>query len=233
MTHHEAPQRTVFLVASGDLRQSANRVCWPAQAEMEARLEAAFARRGRRASSRPPVRRAGGHGFIDSQRRGMEVFRWIDPDAPLIVAEAVWQYSHHVLPGLRDHRGPILTVANWSGQWPGLVGMLNLNGSLTKAGVTYSTICGARTSPTTSSSTGCAQWLADGRDRPRHQSTCATLERPDGCPQAERRSARRWPRELQRDKAILGVFDEGCMGMYNAIIADELLQPDAASSRSG
>ena len=29
---------------------------------------------------------------------------------------------------------------NWSGTWPGLVGMLNLNASLTKAGVKYSTI---------------------------------------------------------------------------------------------
>ena len=28
---------------------------------------------------------------------------------------------------------------------------------------------------------------------------------------------------LHRDKAILGVFDEGCMGMYNAILPDELL----------
>ena len=52
----------------------------------------------------------------------------------------MWQYSHHVLAGLTTHRGPILTVANWSGQWPGLVGMLNLNGSLTKAGVKYSTL---------------------------------------------------------------------------------------------
>jgi hypothetical protein len=69
------------------------------------------------------------HGFIDSQKYGMEVFRNIPPSAPLIVVEAVWQYSHHVLPGLYTHRGPILTVANWSGQWPGLVGMLNLNGS--------------------------------------------------------------------------------------------------------
>ena len=31
-------------------------------------------------------------------------------------------------------------MANWSGTWPGLVGMLNLNGSLTKAGVEYSTL---------------------------------------------------------------------------------------------
>lgn len=30
---------------------------------------------------------------------------------------------------------------------------------------------------------------------------------------------------LRRDKAILGVFDEGCMGMFNAIIPDHLLHP--------
>ena len=61
-------------------------------------------------------------------------------DAPLVVVEAVWQYSHHILHGLYTHKGPILTVANWSGQWPGLVGMLNLNASMTKAGITYSTL---------------------------------------------------------------------------------------------
>ena len=82
------------------------------------------------------------HGFIGSQKEGMQVFATIDRHAPLIVAEAVWQYSHHVLHGLITHRGPILTVANWSGTWPGLVGMLNLNGSLTKAGVKYSTLWG-------------------------------------------------------------------------------------------
>src|SRR5437764_504604 len=29
--------------------------------------------------------------------------------------------------------------------------------------------------------------------------------------------------DLQRDNTIIGVFDEGCMCMYNAIIPDELL----------
>ena len=31
--------------------------------------------------------------------------------------------------------------------------------------------------------------------------------------------------QLMREKAIIGVFDEGCMGMYNAIVDDELLNP--------
>ena len=71
---------------------------------------------------------------------GMDVFQNIHPDAPLVVAEAVWQYSHHMLAGLRDNHGPILTVGNWSGQWPGLVGLLNLNAYLTKMGVGYSSL---------------------------------------------------------------------------------------------
>jgi L-fucose isomerase-like protein len=31
--------------------------------------------------------------------------------------------------------------------------------------------------------------------------------------------------DLKHRKAILGIFDEGCMGMYNAIVDDELLNP--------
>jgi hypothetical protein len=131
---------TVYLVASGDLRLSANQNCWAAQAAMEKQVTAAVESEGWKVKRGHPYDPVLKHGFLDSQRRGIEVFRTIPPDAPLIVAEAVWQYTHHVLPGLMTHRGPILTVANWSGQWPGLVGMLNLNGSLTKAGVNYSTL---------------------------------------------------------------------------------------------
>ena len=97
------------LVASGDLRLSANQMCWPAQEAMEKQIIAAFAQEGitvRRGHAYDPVEK---HGFISSQRMGMDVFKNIHPEARLIVAEAVWQYSHHVLAGLREHRGPILT----------------------------------------------------------------------------------------------------------------------------
>ena len=103
---------------------------------MERSVTEAFAREGVEVKRAHPFDEGAGHGFISSQRMGMDVFKTIPEDASVIVAEAVWQYSHHVLAGLRRHRGPILTLANWSGQWPGLVGLLNLNGSLTKAGIT-------------------------------------------------------------------------------------------------
>ena len=81
--------KTIQLVASGDLRLAANQTCWPAQKAMEDALAKAVKAEGwtiQRAHPYDPKKR---HGFIASQREGIEVFRGIDPDAPLIVAEAV------------------------------------------------------------------------------------------------------------------------------------------------
>jgi len=211
-----------LLIASGDLRLSANQTCWGAQNDMEQKLMAAFAREGvtvRRAHPYDPELK---HGFIWNQRMGMDVFQNIHPDAPLIVAEAVWQYSYHVLAGLRDHRGSILTVANWSGEWPGLVGLLNLNGSLTKMGVNYSTIWSIDFTDEFFL-TGIRQWIREGRITHNtshvHDLVLANL------PAAELALGRNLAQHLKHQKAIIGIFDEGCMGMYNAIIEDELLNP--------
>lgn len=189
---------------------------------MEAILTDTLKTEGWRVVRAHPYDKAKKHGFIDSQKAGLEVFRRLDPQAPLIVAESVWQYSHHVLPGLFTHRGPILTVANWSGTWPGLVGMLNLNGSLTKMGVRYSTLWSEKFTDRAFKD-GLRQWLTEGvvtHDQS-HVRDLAMLKLPREDEQFGRRAAR----ELRQAKAILGVFDEGCMGMFNAIIPDELLNP--------
>jgi hypothetical protein len=214
--------RVVTLVASGDLRETANRLGWAAQAELERNVSAAVGRHGATVQRAHPVDASKGHGFISSQRMGMQVFESIDRDAPLIVAEAVWQYSHHVLAGLRRHRGPILTVANWSGEWPGLVGMLNINASLTKMGRAYSTIWGEDlTDPFADDAI--ARWLADGRVE--HDTSHVRDLDASRLPGAAAALGRRLAGELSERMAILGVFDEGCMGMYNAIFDDEHLNP--------
>src|SRR3989441_9450382 len=150
-----------YLMSNGDLRLSANQKCWPEQAKMEAILSRVLTAEGWTAVRAHAYDQQKHHGFIDSQKMGMEVFRKLDPNAPLIVAECVWQYSHHVLAGLSTHRGPILTVANWSGTWPGLVGMLNLNGSMTKAGIRYSSLWSEDFSDDFFKD-GLRQWLAEG-----------------------------------------------------------------------
>jgi hypothetical protein len=209
-------------MSSGDLRLSANQKCWPEQAKMEAVLSKALRSEGWKVVRAHPFDKKKRHGFIDSQKMGMEVFRKLDPNAPLIVAECVWQYSHHVLPGLFTHRGPILTVANWSGTWPGLVGMLNLNGSMTKAGIRYSTLWSDNFGDRFFRD-GLRQWLANGTVN--HDQSHVKDLRLLKLALADEQIGRRAAQELRQQKAILGVFDEGCMGMFNAIIPDELLHP--------
>jgi hypothetical protein len=214
--------RHVYLVANGDQRLSANQKCWPEQFQMEQALSKVLAAAGWRVVRAHPYDKVKKHGFVDSQKTGMEVFRRFDPNAPLIVAESVWEYSHHILHGLFTHRGPILTVANWSGTWPGLVGMLNLNGSMTKAGIRYSTLW-SETFADGFFRNGLRQWLAEGAVT--HDQTHVRDLSLVKLPPADERLGRNAARRFKQQKAILGVFDEGCMGMFNAIIPDELLHP--------
>lgn len=213
--------RTAYLVASGDLRESANQAGWATQVAMEQAVTAVFADLGWQVVRAHQEDQEAGHGFISSQRMGIEVFAGIPPEAPLIVAEAVWQYSHHVLAGLRTHRGPILTVANFAGDWPGLVGLLGLNAGLTKMGVAYSTIWSVDFTDAWFRD-GIAQWVQTGSISHDESHVRPLPELADG---PERDLGYALGDQLLREKAVIGVFDEGCMGMYNAIIDDELLNP--------
>ncbi|MGC2400159.1 MAG: fucose isomerase, partial [Acidobacteriaceae bacterium] len=212
----------VVLITSGDLRQSANEVCWPQQEELERNLTRCFREQGVTVKRAFPVDASSGHGFISSQRMGMNVFSRIAPEANLVFATAAWQYSHHVLPGMRFHRGPILTVANWSGRWPGLVGLLNLNGSLVKAGVPFSTLWSERFDDDFFLR-GLKEWI--DRSAVSHDLSHVKELEPERLPASARGMGEKLAAELRKNKAILGVFDEGCMGMYNAIVDDELLNP--------
>lgn len=189
---------------------------------MERQIIAAFAAEGVAANRAHPYDESLKHGFIWNQRMGMDVFKSIPPQAPLIVAVAVWQYSYHVLAGLRAHRGPILTIANWSGQWPGLVGLLNLNGSLTKMGVAYSTIW-SEDFQDEFFLRGIRQWLQEGAIT--HDTSHVRDLDLARLPTEESQLGIALAKQIKADKAILGIFDEGSMGMYNAIIDDELLNP--------
>lgn len=216
-----ASSDTVYLVTSGDLRPAANTTCWPTQRQLEADVTAAVQSFGRRVQRGHEVDTVLGHGFITSQRAGIEVFKTLPKDSPLIVSMATWQYSHHVLAGLRSHQGPILVVANWSGEFPGLVGLLNLAASLTKAGVSYSSLW-SKDFTDEWALDGLKTWLETGI-LVHDQSHVRNLPALPPVPEVELGKA--LALQLKTEKAIIGIFDEGCMGMYNAIIDDELLNP--------
>ena len=223
MSTEKAGGRDLVLVASGDSRLSANQRCWPAQQALERAVEKAFGELGAKVVRGHAYDAEKKHGFIDGQARGIQIFRGIDPEAPLVVAEAVWEYTSHILAGLTKHRGPILTLANWSGLWPGLVGMLNVNASMTKAGIPYSSIWSEDFEDGFARG-GIRQWLEKGRiDHDRSHARPIDDATFAGARDADRVRGFELGEALRRDQAILGVFDEGCMGMYNAIVPDELM----------
>jgi hypothetical protein len=130
MTSHATSKITrAYMVASGDLRLDANRTCWPAQEAMERRLTEVFAAAGvilERAHAYDETETARlyqqpthGHGRLQAcpQRRARGCRRGrvaVQPPRP---------------GGPTRPPGADLDRRQWSGQWPGLVGMLNLNGS--------------------------------------------------------------------------------------------------------
>jgi hypothetical protein len=217
----EPAPKTVYAVASGDLRLSANTTCWPAQEAFEQRVREVLEDRGWSMQRAHGVDPETGHGFIDSQAKGIEVFRSVPKDAPVVVVDAVWQYSHHVLAGLRAHRGPILLIANWEGQFPGLVGLLNLTASLTKAGIEHA-ILWSRDLTDEWALAKLDEWLETGAivHDASHVRDLGALPESD-----EARLGAALAEQLRADHAVIGIFDEGCMGMYNAIIDDEMLNP--------
>ena len=72
--------REICLVASGDSRLTANRVCWPAQEALEAAVARAFAALGCTIVRGHPYDPVAQHGFLDGQARGIEAFRQHRPD---------------------------------------------------------------------------------------------------------------------------------------------------------
>ena len=215
-------KQQVYLAASGDLRLKTNQDCWPTQKAMEAELTKAVAELGYTIVRAHPYKESEKHGFISSQKEGLDIFSKLDPEMPIIIAESVWQYSNHVLSGLFGHKGPILTVANWSGTWPGLVGMLNLNGCLIKAGREFSTLWSVDFKDKWFID-NLQKWFKTGKIK--HKTNHVTPLTKLSIPGVDQKLGIKLAEEFRAKRSIMGIFDEGCMGMYNAIIQDELLFP--------
>ena len=155
----------------------------------------------------------------------MEVFRQIPPDAPLIVVEAVWQYSHHVLQrSLHSSRpDPHGRELERRVAGPGRhaeperiadQGRGRLRHAVERSISRMTSSCAACGS-------GSNGETRDARPQPREAARGRQAARQTPPPMGREVAA-----ELRRDKAIMGIFDEGCMGMYNAIIPDEIAASD-------
>lgn len=215
----------IYLVASGDRLLAVNQQSWPAQTALEEKISAALGRLGR------PAQRAHGfdasktHGFIDSQRRGLEAFRNLPADASVIVVGTARQGGRFVWPGLSTHRGPILTIAHWSAPGPGIAGLLDLNGCLARAGIKYSSLW-SETFEDEWFTAGLRRWLEKGKVKHDTGHVRPFDLKPKDAPADLgdfMRTGREFARRLKKEKAILGVFGGGGAGIDDVSVPTALL----------
>jgi len=235
-----AEEHQLYFVTNGDLRDSANEVCWPEQQKMINELtdivQGMVAPNGQnyemiRAHDYNPDLN---HGFINKQAMGNEVMKGIPKGSTIVVGESTWEYSHHIVGALVEHvknGGKLLTVANYSGTWPGLVGMANLNASLVarglKIGEDFSTVWSEsfddprfRAKMQEFSDTGKIEISRDHIEL--YKDITADLATDYG---VAMQVGGQHAKLLKHERAIMMGLDFYCMGMDNAVFSVQDLSP--------
>src|SRR5262245_5506245 len=121
------PKR-VAIFWPGDARQKPNEL---AAANVEAasqKLEQAFKKLGRDPYRVP--------GFLTKPHEAIDKLSGIDD--PLAGVFVHWVYGPHTTDGVVGKDNPLLLASNFSGQWPGLVGLLNTGACLEYLGRPFS-----------------------------------------------------------------------------------------------
>ena len=110
----------IALFWPGDLRQRPNQLAEPNAEEATRQLERALTRHGRQTYRVP--------GFLSKPHEAIEKLGPIQD--PMIGVCVHWFYGPHTTEGVVGKDNPLLLASNFSGQWPGLVGLLNTGACL-------------------------------------------------------------------------------------------------------
>jgi len=215
----EIGEKDIILIANGDSRRAANLAGQAAQMNCEGQLGDAFLEEGYTlVRAHPEVDPVYGHGFIENMAQGRDVFSRIPRESKVVVAEAVWQFSHHVAPYLQEHEGPILIASNFDGTWPGLVGALGLRACLAKQGTYNSLLWSSEGFGDGTSRKKMGEWLKT--EEIEHDLSHVHSFIPIDIDCKEHQSAidfgKKAAEAFYNRPRIIGIYDPRCMGMLNA-----------------
>ena len=204
-------KQKVALFWPGDGRDLPNQLAMPNITEATAQLEAALRRLGRQ----PYVV----EGFLAKPHHAIEKLAPIDD--PLIGVCVHWFYAPHTTDGVVGKDNPLLLASNFSGQWPGLVGLLNTGACLTSVGRRFSRIW-----------TDQPKWTADEAFMTRLEQWCTsgTIEYPDDdiafhAPVSVEASAlaKKVAWSFRDRRALILMLGDTSMGMINGYFGPRLL----------
>jgi L-fucose isomerase-like protein len=112
--------RKIGLFWPGDARTKPNQLALPSITEATAQLEKALTKLGKKSYRIEK--------FLSKPHESIEKLGPIDD--PLIGVCVHWFYAPHTTDGVVGKDNPLLLASNFSGKWPGLVGLLNTGASL-------------------------------------------------------------------------------------------------------
>ena len=203
--------QAIALFWPGDLRTRPNELAQPSADAATRQLEAALAKLGRR-SYRVP-------GFLSRPHESIERLGPIHD--PMIAVCVHWFYGPHTTEGVVGKDNPLLLASNFSGQWPGLVGLLNTGACLEMLGRPFSRIWTTATDWTQDETfmTHLEEWCTTGRIRyPDEDIAHDVVVAP-----AARAVAGDVASDLRRRRALILMLGDTSMGMINGYFGPRVL----------
>jgi L-fucose isomerase-like protein len=203
----------IALFWPGDYRPRPNELALPNIGEATVQMERALRKLGRE-SYRV-------EGFLTKPHKAIEKLGPIDD--PMVGICVHWFYGPHTTDGVVGKDNPLLLASNFSGQWPGLVGLLNTGACLASLNRKFSRVW--TSAPDWSEDSvfmdRLSQWCESGRiDYPESEIS----DPPRVSPDAEAR-AREVAEGIRRRRVLALMLGDTSMGMINGYFGPRLLNP--------
>lgn len=158
-------------------------------------------------------------GFLTKPHESIERLGPIDD--PMVGVFVHWVYGPHTTDGVVGKDNPLLLASNFSGQWPGLVGLLNTGACLETMGRTHSRIWTSAEDFTSDAAflARLDEWCTSGRIR--YSDACISSHAPVS-PEAAH-VAQKVASELRARPPLLMMLGDTSMGMINGYFGPRLL----------
>jgi L-fucose isomerase-like protein len=203
--------KKVALYWPGDARQIPNDLALPNLESTTIELERALKKLGRIPYRIP--------GFLSSPQHAIARLRPVDD--PLVGVFVHWVYGPHTTDGVVGKDNPLLLASNFSGQWPGLVGLLNTGACLTSLNRPHSRIWSTERDFTADATfmERLDEWCSSGAIA--YPETCLRYHAPVTADASAR--ALRVATAIRRKRPLILMLGDTSMGMINGYFGARLL----------
>jgi L-fucose isomerase-like protein len=205
--------KKIALFWPGDAREKPNQLALAGVTQATIKLEAALKKLGRQ-----PYRV---EGFLAKPHEAIEKLGPVTD--PMIGVCTHWFYGPHTCDGVVGKDNPLLLASNFSGQWPGLVGLLNTGACLESLGRPFSRAWTESDDFTKDAlfMERLSEWCQTGKIA--YSEDQVAYHAPIAAEASAR--ARRVAEQIRRRRPLILMLGDTSMGMINGYFGPRLLNP--------